>query len=53
VTLDNPAGPKCGEEALNMSAHLGLYLVFKRLKHKSLLGCKASHSHVATCDRRR
>jgi hypothetical protein len=23
-----------------------LYLVFKRLKHKSLLRCKASHSHV-------
>ena len=38
--------PNAEQRPLNISGHLGLYLVFKRLKHKSLLRCKASHSHV-------
>jgi hypothetical protein len=43
--------PNAEQRPLNISEHLGLYivhvyLVFKRLKHKSLLRCKASHSHV-------
>jgi hypothetical protein len=38
--------PNAEQRPLNISEYLGLYLVFKRLKHKSLLRCKASHSHV-------
>ena len=38
--------PNAEQRPFNISEHLGLYLVFKSLKHKSLLRCKASHSHV-------
>ena len=38
--------PNTEQRPLNISEHLGLYWVFKRLKHKSLLRCKASHSRV-------